>query len=254
MNLVLLMTDSVYIDKIPSSSSIKLQSVDDEIISNSSIDEIKRLVLERKLYSSESDANDLIYNSISCVFSVYIVDFKTNKDIHLKDLLDLPNSVPIVYINELPSPPSIKLQTLSGEIIYNGSMDELLELVLKRRFNENGFGSNYNSMSSIYPIYIIGVETVKNIRDLVNLIDWSNPEPIIQVIFVKGSFRDDQRISYHKWYEYNNLALTVLRDVKHYDYFHVYAIRETIPKSWISYDFDSFDGILWAPDDLFPPS
>jgi hypothetical protein len=120
-------------------------------------------------------------------------------------------------------------RAISGEILYKGSIDKLFRWVSKGAFPVDGFELTDISVSSVHPIYIIGTDKVNKLKDLVNLIDdWSNPELIINVVFVPGIFYDREIVSYHKWYMHNGLALAYKCINNNLQY----AISDSIPNNW----------------------
>ena len=152
------------------------------------------------------------------------------------------NSIKWVSNSQLPPTPNCRLEAaLSGRILFEGSIRELNRLVLTRTFSTDGFGLTENhdesdkpiSSEHVHPMYSIDdKDPVKELQEIIDLIDWSKPDPIIKVVFASGFFHDYKIVSYHKWYMHNSLALAYKPSTRK-TYTVNYAFYDSIPHTWI---------------------
>ena len=142
--------------------------------------------------------------------------------------------VPPSPVGLLPDIPDITVIGLSGPNsdpdalpLYQGSIRDLQIFINSDLFNRTGFGFDKikESDNLIMPKWIFGTKSVDTLAEMINLIeDWSNP--VVTVIFVPWTNYDRNRISYQKWYEYNNLALVA------YGSTYYYVERKNLPSDW----------------------
>ena len=129
----------------------------------------------------------------------------------------------LIKYNDLPHPPSITLVTIAGNVFFNGSLEDFRKqrCCISQNVNCNNFPND------THPVYLVGSTIVKTLQELIDLVDWTQPELLCTIIFQPGNFHDIcEFLYYDKWYEANGW----IRAIK--DTSFVYVCKEMIPDSW----------------------
>lgn len=160
-----------------------------------------------------------------------------------------PPSAP-KWVVDLPQPP-IRLVTLGGAVLFEGSLETFWwnYCILQYIFTNEGFDfgkylyQSHTKKPDMHPIYLVGTTRVKTVKDLCNVIDWTQQDLTFTVVFQPGFFHDKTlEFSHDRWFEANGVMRAFRGFTEENTCIFAYVHKNTIPESW-----EPNENGIWVP-------